>query len=174
MRNKPLTQAFRAVDVLSTALAAIGAAGALALVAVTVVAVFFRYIIGDPIYGIGDLSTMLLSVIVAGSIIYGAKIGAHVQVDVLNMVGGRKVTRYCDVVVRLLSAAIAFLLAIALWEEMQCGEDCGYFTPNLEIVHAPFHGLLMVSMAGYGLLQILELIEGLIHFRANEDPNERS
>lgn len=174
MRSKSLEWAFRAVDFLSAALAFIGAMGALALVAVTVVAVFFRYVIGDPIFGIGDLSTMLLVVVVAGSIIYGAKIGAHVQVDVLNMVGGRKVTRYCDVVVRFLSALIAFLLAIALWDEIQCGEDCGYFTPNLEIGHTPFHAVLMVSMAGYGCLQVLELIEGLIHFRADVDPNERT
>ena len=174
MRSKPLDWAFKAVDLLSATLAGIGSLGALALVVVTVVAVFFRYVIGDPIFGIGDISTMLLVVVVAGSIIYGAKIGAHVQVDVLNMVGGRRVTRYCDVVIRLLSAIIAFLLAIALWDEIQCGEDCGYFTPNLEIGHTPFHAILMISMAGYAVLQILELIEGLRHFGADEDPNERS
>jgi len=174
MRNKILDNASKAVDLLSNALAVVGSLGAAALVAVTVTAVVYRYILNDPIFGIGDISTMLLSVVVAGSIIYGAKIGAHVQVDILNMVGGRKLTRYCDIVVRILSAGIAFALAVALWDEIECGEDCGYFTPNLEIGHTPFHALLMVSMAGYGALQVLEMIEGLFHFRADEDPNERS
>jgi len=174
MRKKSIETGFVAVDFFSNALAIVGAMAAVGLVVVTVVAVVFRYVFGNPIFGIGDISTMLLSVVVAGSIIYGAKIGAHIQVDVLNMVGGRKVTRYCDVVVRLLSAVISFLLAAALWEEIACGEDCGYFTPNLEIPFSPFHLILLLAMAGYGVLQFLELIEGLMHFRAGEDPNERS
>lgn len=167
-----LKLAFRAVDWVSTALTIVGAIAAAALVVVTVVAVFARYLIGNPIFGIDDLSTMLLSAVVSGSILYGAKIGAHVQVDILGMFGGRKITRIFDVIVRILSAGIALLLAFALWEEVQCGRDCGYFTPNLEIPHEPFLWLMAAAMVGYAVLQILDLIEGLIHFRSKRDPKE--
>ena len=167
-----LKLAFRAVDFLSTALTISGGIAAAGLVIVTIVAVFSRYILGDPIFGIDDVSTMLLSAVVSGSILYGAKVGAHVQVDILSMVAGRKVTRYCDVIVRVLSAGIAILLAFAFWEEIQCGRDCGYFTPNLEIPHEPFYWLMAISLLGYGLLQILDLIEGIIHFRSPRDPKE--
>ena len=71
-----LKLAFRAVDFLSTALTISGGIAAAGLVIVTVVAVFSRYILGDPIFGIDDVSTMLLSAVVSGSILYGAKVGA--------------------------------------------------------------------------------------------------
>ena len=154
------------------ALAVLGGMAAVALVVVTVIAVFYRYILGDPIFGIDDVSTMLLSATVAGAILYGAKIGAHVQVDILNLVGGRKFTRYTDVIIRVLSAGISFLLAFSLWQEVQCGYDCGYFTPNLEISHEPFYWFLIVAVSGFALLQVLELIEGLIHFKSSRDPRE--
>ena len=170
--NNALKTAFKALDHLSNALIIVGGLASALLVVVTVVAVFSRYVLGDPIFGIDDVSKMLLSAVVAGSILYGAKIGAHVQVDIISMAVGRKVTRIFDVIIRLFSAGVALLVAVALWDEIQCGHDCGYFTPNLEISHAPFHWLLAISMVGYALLQLLDLVEGLGHFRDQRDVKE--
>ena len=112
---------------------------------------------------------MALSVAAAGSIAYGARRGAHV--DVLQMVAGRRVTRYTDVMVRLLGFVIVAVLSWALWEEGACGFDCGNFTDNLEIIHTPFYRILSVSMALYAAILVLELVAGIAHFDAPVDPN---
>ena len=174
MNSKPVDWAMRAVDFVSAALALVGSISVIALVLVTVVAVVFRYVIGDPIFGIDEVSTMVLPMAVAGSIIYGARIGAHVHVDVLSMVAGRRVTRYTDALVQVLSATIAFLLAVSLWDEAACGRDCGYFTPNLAIQHVPFLLLLAVAMAGYGCLLVLEAIKSLFFFNPDGETGEKS
>lgn len=162
------------VDKLSILLAAIGGLATVALVCVTVVAVFYRYVLNDPIFGMDDISTMLLTVCVAGSICYGSRIGANVHVDVLGMVGGRRITRYTDIVVRVLGAGIVGLTTYALYEQSQCGALCGFFTPNLAIPHQPFYWLLIAGMGAYTLVLILELIVGIVHIRDARDPNEHT
>ena len=162
----------RRVDLVSTLLAVVGAAATVLLVGVTVVAVLFRYVFNDPIFGIDDISTMLLSVVVAGSIAYGGRVGAHVHVDVLDMVGGRRVTRLTDVLVRIFGIVIVGLTAFALIDQSLCGARCGYFTPNLAIPHLPLYWLIAAAMATYAVVLFLELVIGLFHIRAGRDPNE--
>ena len=161
------------LDRCSAVLAVTGAVAIVLLVALTVVAVVFRYLLDDPIFGIDDLSQMGLSLAVAGSIAYGGRVGAHVHVDVLHMVGGRKVTRYTDILARAIGAFIVGLTAYALVKQGLCGTRCGHFTPNLAIPHLPFYMVLAASMAIYAAVLALELVVGLIHLRADRDPNER-
>jgi TRAP-type C4-dicarboxylate transport system permease small subunit len=142
------------------------------LVGLTVVSVFWRYILNDPIFGITDISRMSLAVIVAGSLAYGARRGAFVHVDILKTVAGRKWTRYTDVVVRLAGIAVIAAATWALRDEARCGFECGEFTDNLEIVHPPFYWLLAAAMATYGLILICELLIGFANFGADNDPNE--
>ena len=73
-------------------LAFLGSAAVVFLTLVTVVAVFWRYVLNDPIFGIEDLSTMGLTVAVAGAIAYGASRGSHISVNVLTYFVGRSVT----------------------------------------------------------------------------------
>ena len=142
------------------------------LVGVTVVSVFFRYVVNDPIFGVTDVSRMSLAVIVAGSIAYGARQGGMVHVDILAKFGGRKITRLTDVFVRLGGIVIVALSSGALWEESRCGFDCGEFTDNLEISHVPFYWLLSIAMAVYTLMLVLEFIIGIANFNQEVDPNE--
>jgi TRAP-type C4-dicarboxylate transport system permease small subunit len=160
------------IDRVSGVLAVAGGVTTVFLVVLTVVAVFFRYVLNNPIFGVDDLSQVALSVVVAGSIAYGARAGAHVHVDILGRVGGRTVTRYTDVFVRAVGALVVGLTAYGLVDQGLCGMRCGNFTPNLTIPHFPFYMLLAASMAVYSVILAFELVLGLIHFRADEDPNE--
>lgn len=160
------------LDRVSGVLAVVGGASTVFLVLLTVVAVFFRYVLNDPIFGVDDLSQVGLSVVVAGSIAYGARAGSHVHVDILGMVGGRKITRYTDVFVRAVGAIVVGLTAYGLIDQGLCGMRCGNFTPNLTIPHLPFYMLLSAAMAVYSVILVSELVLGLVHFRADEDPNE--
>jgi TRAP-type mannitol/chloroaromatic compound transport system permease small subunit len=150
----------------------IGGATVVFLVGLTVVSVIWRYLLNDPIFGVTDISRMCLAVIVMGSLAYGARRGAFVRVDILAVVGGRKVTRYTDIIVRLFSLAILALATYSLREEARCGFECGEFTDNLEIVHTPFYWLLAVAMGTYLFMVACELVIGLSQFGAARDPFE--
>ena len=132
----------------------------------------WRYILNDPLFGITDISRMSLAVIVMGALAYGGRRGGFVHVDILAAVGGRRVTRYTDIAVRVVSIAVLALAAWALREEARCGFECGEFTDNLEIVHTPFYWLLTVAMATYTLMLACELAIGLMHFHGPRDPFE--
>lgn len=152
-------------------MAIIGAAGLVALVGVTVVAVIARYFLRDPIFGIEDVSSLALAVFVAAAIAFGARHNSHIAVNILSALGGRRVTRITDVIVRLLGAGIVGYAAFALFDKGRCGFDCGAFTPNLNYDHTPFYYLLGVAMALYAAILVAHLLIGLVHF-SGDDPNE--
>ena len=85
-------KALAAIDRAVRWIAYIGSLTMVILVCVTGVAVFFRYVVNDPIFGVYDVSEMILLVTVACSIAYGGRRGAHVAVDILGMLGGRRIT----------------------------------------------------------------------------------
>ncbi|MEM5491688.1 TRAP transporter small permease [Hoeflea sp. AS16] len=130
------------------------------LVLMTVVAVVGRYVFGQPIFGIEDVSRVLLAFIVAGSIAYGAKRGAHVHVDVISMQAGSKILVITDIIARLVGIAVVSFTAYSLFSKGLCGKACGYFTPNLSIPYMPFYFALSLSMALYGLILVVDLFTG--------------
>ena len=154
-------------------LARIGTVTMVALVVLTGIGVFFRDIVNDPINGLGDILSLTLSVTVACSLAYGGRVGAHVAVDVLGMVGGRKVTRWTDLIVRVLGIFIIVVAVIALIRNGLCGILCGFLTSSLAIPHEPFYYFLAFGLSAYGVVLFVELIIGILHFRADVDPSEK-
>ncbi len=160
------------LDRAAALLAALGAATVVFLTAMIVIQVFARYVLGAPIFGAEDIVRMALAVVVAGSIAYGARQGAHVHVDVLEQIAGRRLTRFTDIAVKAGGAAIVAVTSYALWQEGICGFRCGEFTDNLNIVHTPFYNLLALGMAVYALILVFELILHLTTF-ASADPSPK-
>ncbi len=148
-----------------------GSAGIVVLLGVTVVAVFWRYMLNAPIFGIEDLSIVTLTVVAAGSVAYGGRKGAHVSINILAYVAGRRVTRVTDAVMRFAVAAISLLAAYALVTKA-CGLEKACITSNLAIEHRPFFYVLAAAMGHYGLNMALHLVIGLAHWGAPRDPNE--
>lgn len=149
-------------------------AGGLALVvlgAVTVVSVFYRYVLRDPIFGIEDLSTMSLTVVVAASVAWAAVQKGHVSVNVLPMFAGRAVSRVTDAISRTLSVGVLAIASYALADKGGCGLPCGALTSNLSIIHTPFYYVLSAAMGFVALHQLLHLIVGLMNW-SGDDPNE--
>ena len=144
------------------------------LVVLTGIGVFFRYIVNDPINGLGDILGLTLSITVACSLAYGGRVGAHVAVDVLGMVGGRKVTRWTDALVRVLGIFIVGVAAYALIKNGLCGILCGFLTSSLAIPHEPFYYFLAFGLSAYGVVLIAEFVAGLVHFSRDVDPSEKS
>jgi len=150
--------------------AVLGGLGLFLLMGITVVSVFWRYALRDPIFGIEDLSTMSLAVIVAAGVAYGAVHGAHICVHIIASVFGRKVTRFTDAFARAAGFSICAFAAWGLVKKGLCGLPCGLLTQNLNIPHEPFFYVLAASMAVYAALLLNRLIVGLAHW-SGEDPN---
>lgn len=155
---------------LSRVVALIGAAGIVVLMLVTLVAVFWRYVVNDPIFGISDISVLVLSVVAAASVFYGARHNAHVSVNVIKYFFGRKATRITDIVMRVLALITLGLASYALFDKA-CGFDEACVTDNLSIEHRPFFYVLSVSMLLTGVHTLWQLLVGIKHF-GDEDPNE--
>ena len=71
MRNV-LHQIDRQLGRLAGLFAVVGSLGIVILLGVTVVAVFWRYMLNAPIFGIEDISIVTLTLVAAGSVAYGA------------------------------------------------------------------------------------------------------
>ena len=162
--NPPLNTAARvlarAVDLAAVA----GCAALVVLVLVTVVAVVARYLFNDPIFGITDVSRMVMIITVACAIAYGGRTGAHVAVDIISNKAGRKVTRWTDLFVRLLGIVVTACTAYALFIQSLCGIECGHIAPNLSVSYAPYSLVLTIALALYSLTLLWDLLHGLTHF----------
>jgi len=143
----------------------------LVLAGVTGVSVFYRYVLRAPIFGIEDISTMTLTVIVAASIAWGALQQGHVSVNIISLAFGRRVTRYTDLAARLVSLAMLTFASYALFVKGACGMPCGAMTSNLGIIHTPFYYGLGLAMGFFAALVLVHLTIGLLHWQGN-DPNE--
>lgn len=148
----------------------VGALGIAALMAITLVAVIWRYGFNNPIFGIGDLSVLTLSIVAAASVIFGARNNSHVSIDVISRFFGRKVRRWTDAVMRLLAVTILTAATYALITKA-CGFEKACITGNLSIVHRPFYYVLALAMGLYAVQMLIELVRGLIHFKG-DDPND--
>jgi len=168
---RPLILIDRGLGWLARGFAVAGGVALVVLMAVTVVSVFWRYVLNDPIFGIEDISTMTLTIVVACGVAYGAIHGAHISVNVLSMVAGRRATRVTDLLVRGLGAFIVGYAAWGLVEKGSCGLPCGAITSNLGIGHPPFYMVLALAMGSYAVLLATQFRIGLAHWRG-EDPNE--
>lgn len=161
----------KAVAFLAAVAAIIGGMALAFLTGVTVISVFWRYALRDPIFGIEDLSTMSLVVLVACAIVWSATRGGHVSVDLLGWFIGRKGMRFTDVLARGLSCGMLLVASYALFKKGACGMPCGAMTSNLSIIHTPYYYALGIAMAIFGALMALQLVAGLMAWNTAKDPN---
>ncbi|MEP3278516.1 MAG: TRAP transporter small permease subunit [Stappiaceae bacterium] len=148
----------------------VGALGVTALMLITIVGVFWRYALNDPIFGIGDISVLTLTIVAACAVAYGATQHAHVSVNVIKMFFGRKITRFTDTIMRIAAIFITALATYALFTKA-CGFEKACITENLSVEHRNFYYVLAGAMAFYMLIFTSQLLIGLKHF-AGVDPNE--
>ncbi len=173
MRETPdgLQTAEKGLRVIARLFAVMGGVALFALAGVTIVSVFFRYVLRDPIFGIEDVSTMTMTLVVAASVIWAAVNGGHVSVNVLPMVLGRRASRVTDLAGRLVSCTILAIAAYALAVKGSCGLPCGAITSNLSIPHPPFYFVLSAAMGLTALWVLVQILIGLVHWNGT-DPNE--
>jgi len=175
--SKPAKNPSRALDLIDRVVGSvvyIGVAAVILMAILTGVGIFYRYFLNSPVSWIGEVGGLALSISVAASVAYGARRGAHVAVDVLNMVGGRGVTRWTDIIVRVLGIAMVCFLCYALWKNGMCNILCAFTTSSLGLSHEYFYYALSIGFGLFGVVLLFELVVGLMNFSAPIDPSEKA
>lgn len=166
-----LTKIEKGLGVIAGVFAVAGGLALLALTIVTGVSVFYRYVLRSPIFGTEDVSTMVLTVIVAASVAWAAVQKGHVSVNILSIFASRGVTRITDLVARLVSFGVLAFASYALFVKGSCGMPCGAMTSNVGIIHTPFYYTLGLAMGLYAVLVLTHILIGFAHWQG-ADPNE--
>lgn len=162
----------RVLRLLAGVFAAISGIAVVLLCGITVVSVFCRYVLNAPIHGIEDISTLALSVVVAGSLAWAAVNRGHVAVNILPSVLSRHGARVTDAVARLAMIAALAVAAWAMFVKGSCGLMCGDITPNLGISHVPYYWGIGAALGFYALVVTAQLGAGFGAWKDDADPNE--
>ncbi len=151
--------ALRRIDKALTFFALLG--GGFTLAFLTLLSVFnvlvMRKALNAPIKGAEDILVLALVVLVALAIPFGARTGAHIEIEVLEAAMSKSFARISLLVMKILSFVV---LAVMGWRLLVAGANAARFgksSQTLLISFAPFYYLLSASVGVYCLVLLLEI-----------------
>lgn len=118
----------------------------------TINVLVMRKLLNAPIRGAEDLMILSLVILVAIAIPFGGRVGAHIEIEVLESRMSPGFSRWSLFVIRVLCGALMLLMA---WELIVAGQKATKFgetTQQLLISYEPFYYLLAVCIAVYALV----------------------
>lgn len=111
-----------------------------------------RKALNAPIRGAEDLMILSLVILVAIAIPFGGRVGAHIEIEIMESRMSAWFAQWSLFVVRLICGAMMLLMA---WELVIAGQNATKFgetTQQLLISYEPFYYLLAVCVAVYALI----------------------
>jgi len=141
--------------------------GGVALAFMTVFSVVnvlvMRKALNSPIQGAEDLLALSLVCIVALSVPFGARSGAHIEIEVLESRMSRAFSTWSLVLMKLLGIALLAVMAWRLWESGTKAVKFGETTQQLLISFEPFYYLLAIAVGIYSLVLVLDIWQIMRH-----------
>lgn len=116
-----------------------------------------RKTLNAPITGAEDLLILSLVVLVALSIPFGARTGAHIEIEVLEVRMSTAFSKWSMILVKLMGAALLFFMSWRLWHAGGTTNKFGETTQQLLISYEPFYYLLAASVGIYALVILLDI-----------------
>lgn len=116
--------------------------------------IVMRKTFNTPIIGAEDLLVLSLVILVALAIPFGGRVGAHIEIEILESRMSPGFARWSMFVLRLIAGALMLLMA---WELALAGQKATKFgetTQQLLISYEPFYYLLAVCTGVYTLILI--------------------
>lgn len=151
--------ALKLADRILTHVALLG--GGLTLLFLTALSVFnvlaMRKALNAPIKGAEDVLVLALVVLVAFAIPYGARTGAHIEIEVLEPAMSRTFAWLSLLAMKVLGFVI---LATMTWRLLDAGAKADTFgesSQTLLISYAPFYYFLSVGVGAYCVVLLLEI-----------------
>lgn len=111
-----------------------------------------RKMLNAPIRGAEDLMILSLVILVAIAIPFGGRVGAHIEIEILEARMSKGFAQWSLFVVRLVCGALMLLMAYELIKAGQNATKFGETTQQLLISYEPFYYLLAVCVAVYALV----------------------
>lgn len=111
-----------------------------------------RKVLNAPIRGAEDLMILSLVILVAIAIPFGGRVGAHIEIEILESRMSPRFAQWSLFVVRVVCGAMMLLMA---WELIVAGQNATKFgetTQQLLISYEPFYYLLAACVAIYALI----------------------
>ena len=121
-----------------------------------------RKALNNPIVGTEDLLILSLVVVAAISIPFGGRVGAHIEIEVLERFFPRWFDLTSQIVLRLVGAV---LMGIMTWQLIEAGhntERFGETTQQLLIPYGPFYYILAACVALYGVVLAMDIAQLLL------------
>ncbi len=118
-----------------------------------------RKLMNAPVRGAEDLMILSLVILVAIAIPFGGRVGAHIEIEILESRMSPGFARWSLFVVRVVAGALMLLMA---WELVAAGQKATKFgetTQQLLISYEPFYYLLAGCTALYVLVLIADAIQ---------------
>jgi TRAP-type C4-dicarboxylate transport system permease small subunit len=129
------------------------------LMGLIVVDVTGRYVFNSPLYGSLDLSITLLVLIVASSIAYGGRTGAHVTADIFRTLLGARFEWLNGIFIKLFAAIIT---AIWCWRLFVTGRTAARLGESTLLLNIPFEPIYFALGIGVGLYSLVLFTEAVV------------
>jgi TRAP-type C4-dicarboxylate transport system permease small subunit len=129
------------------------------LMSAVIIDVTGRYLFNHPLYGSLDISITLLVLVVAASIGYGGRTGAHVTADIFTTLVGPFVEWITAIFVKFFAAAI---VALWCWRLFVTGQIAARLGETTLLLNIPFQPIYLVLSFGIGLYALVLFFEGLM------------
>lgn len=128
-------------------LAVLGGICLIALVLILAFGVIMRYALGQPILGINEIVQLTALALVMASLPYATANRVHVSVDVFDNMLGRFGRMAGDILSRMISGYVLFLLAKRAFDKALDAMEWGDATNMLNLPIWPFYGILSAGTA---------------------------
>ena len=97
------------------------------------IAVFFRYVLNQPILGDQEMVEIGMSLVVMLAMPYATLQGAHIRVDILDKAIGQYGRFLGDIFARLVSCFVLYLLIMKTWAKALDSHEYGDVTNMIEL-----------------------------------------
>lgn len=118
-----------------------------------------RKALNEPIRGAEDLMVLALVVVVALSVPFGARSGAHIEIELLEARLSKRLAGLSLALMKVIAVAITAFLAWRLWVAGGQASRFGEASQTLVISFGPFYRVLSAAIAAYAVILVLELLE---------------
>ena len=118
----------------------------------TINVLVMRKLLNAPVRGAEDLMILALVILVAIAIPFGGRVGAHIEIEILESRMSPRFAQWSLFAVRVLCGALMLLMA---WELILAGQNATRFgetTQQLLISYEPFYYLLAACVAIYAVV----------------------
>ena len=126
-----------------------------------------RVVNAPPLWGT-DVASVLLVPVAFFGFAYCGWTGGHIAVDVISSLNKPNLTRWTDVIVRLLSAG---LLGLLTWRCIILLEDALEIGEASEMIEIPFAPFIVIMIIGSAVFTLTFLVMALRAWRGQPDAN---